>query len=50
MAVEAAEKPIGTRLCGDAVELRDGRAILIGGICKACGNQTLPRAPVCCVS
>jgi uncharacterized OB-fold protein len=50
MAVEAAETLARTRLCGDAVELRaDGRAVLIGGICKDCGNQTFPRAPVCCV-
>lgn len=27
----------------------DGRAILIGGICKDCGNRTFPRAAVCCV-
>jgi uncharacterized OB-fold protein len=49
MAVEAAETLARTRLCGDAAELRDGRAVLIGGICKDCGNQTFPRAPVCCV-
>ena len=49
LAVEAVEKPTGTRLCGDAAELRDGRAVLIGGICKDCSNQTFPRAPVCCV-
>src|SRR5437016_978247 len=49
LSVEAIEKPTGTRLCGDAAELRDGRAVLIGGICKDCGNQTFPRAPVCCV-
>ena len=49
MAVEAAETLARTPLCGDAAELRDGRAVLIGGICKECGNQTFPRAPVCCV-
>ena len=50
MAVEAIDKPTGTLLCGDAVEIgADGRAVLIGGICKDCGNQVFPRAPVCCV-
>jgi uncharacterized OB-fold protein len=49
MAVEVAETLARTRICGDAAELRDGRAVLIGGICKDCGNQTFPRAPVCCV-
>src|SRR5258708_32315421 len=49
MAVEAAETFVRTRLCGDAAELKDGRAVLIGGLCKDCGNQTFPRAPVCCV-
>src|ERR1700704_5883198 len=49
MAVEVAEKTGGTRLCGDAAEMRDGRAVLIGGICKECDNQTFPSAPVCCV-
>jgi uncharacterized OB-fold protein len=49
MAVEAEETLARTRLCGDAAELRDGRAVLIGGICKDCGNQTFPRAPVCWV-
>src|SRR5450755_2716695 len=50
MAVEAMGKPAGTRICGDAVEITaDGRAVLIGGLCKDCGNQTFPRAPVCCV-
>jgi uncharacterized OB-fold protein len=50
MAVEAMEEPAGTRLCGDAVEIAaDGSAVLIGGLCKDCGNQTFPRAPVCCV-
>jgi uncharacterized OB-fold protein len=50
LAVEAAETLARARLCGDAVELRaDGRAVLIGGICKDCGNQTFPRSPVCCV-
>ena len=42
MAVEA-ETLARTRLCGDAAELRDGRAVLIGGVCKQCGNQTFPR-------
>ena len=50
MAVEAMDKPNRTFLCGDAVELgADGRAVLIGGLCKDCGNQTFPRSPVCCV-
>ena len=50
MTVEAIEKPGGARLCGDAVEIgADGRAVLIGGICRDCGNQTFPRAPVCYV-
>ena len=49
MAVQAAETLAHTRLCGDAAELRDGRVVLIGGVCKDCGNQTFPRAPVCCV-
>jgi uncharacterized OB-fold protein len=40
----------GTLLCGDAVERgADGRAVLIGGACRDCGNQTFPRAPVCCI-
>jgi len=38
------------RLCGDAVEVNAlGQAVLMGGACKDCGNQTFPRAPVCCV-
>jgi uncharacterized OB-fold protein len=50
MAVETLEKAAGTRLCGDAVEVdAQGRAVLIGGRCADCGNQTFPRAPVCCV-
>ena len=50
MALEAVEKPARTLLCGDAVEVgTDGRAVLIGGACKDCGNQTFPRTPVCCV-
>lgn len=49
MAAEAAETLARARLCGDGAELQDGRAVLIGGICKECGNQTFPRAPVCCV-
>jgi uncharacterized OB-fold protein len=50
MPVEAMVKPGGTRLCGDAVQIGgDGRAVLIGGLCKDCGNQTFPRTPVCCV-
>jgi uncharacterized OB-fold protein len=50
MAVEAMDKLNRALLCGDAVELgADGRAVLIGGLCKDCGNQTFPRAPVCCV-
>ena len=50
MAVEEIDKPIGTLLCGDAVGIdAQGRAVLIGGVCKDCGNQTFPRAPVCCV-
>ena len=49
MTVEAVETLARTQLCGDAAELREGRAVLIGGVCKDCGNQTFPRAPVCCV-
>ena len=49
MTADAKEKPGRTRLCGDAVEIAgDGRAVLIGGRCKDCGNETFPRAPVCC--
>ena len=49
MNIEATGKPTGTRLCGDAVQIAvDGRAVLIGGVCKDCGNQTFPRTPVCC--
>jgi uncharacterized OB-fold protein len=48
MAIEALDKPAGTRLCGDAVEVgADGRAVLIGGHCRDCGNETFPRTPVC---
>jgi len=50
MAVEAIKKTSATRLCDDAVSIgADGRAVLIGGMCRDCGNQTFPRAPVCCV-
>jgi uncharacterized OB-fold protein len=50
MTVDALEQAGGTILCGDAVEMSaDGRAVLIGGACQDCGNQTFPRAPVCCV-
>ena len=50
MAIETIERLPGTLLCGDAVEIGSaGRAVLIGGVCKDCGNQTFPRAPVCCV-
>jgi uncharacterized OB-fold protein len=50
MAVETLEKPTGSRLCGDAVGVdAEGRAVLMGGRCADCGNQTFPRAPVCCV-
>jgi uncharacterized OB-fold protein len=50
MAVDAIDKPAPALLCGDAVEVgADGRAVLIGGTCKDCGNQTFPRSPVCCV-
>src|SRR5712672_93851 len=50
MTVDALQQPGGTLLCGDAVEVSaDGRAVLIGGACQHCGNQTFPRAPVCCV-
>jgi benzoylsuccinyl-CoA thiolase BbsA subunit len=50
MAVEAIKKTSATRLCGDAVSIgADGRAVLIGGMCRDCGNQTFPRAPVCCI-
>ena len=50
MTVETIENPKGTRLCGDAAAIdAHGRAVLIGGVCKDCGNQTFPRAPVCCV-
>jgi uncharacterized OB-fold protein len=49
MTVDAMEKSNGTRLCGDAAQIdADNRVVLIGGICKDCGNQTFPRAPVCC--
>ena len=49
MALEVTAKPAGTLLCGDAVEVgADGRAVLIGGRCADCGNETFPRAPVCC--
>jgi len=49
MAVAGIEKPTGMRLCGDAVQIgADGRAVLIGGVCADCGNETFPRAPVCC--
>jgi uncharacterized OB-fold protein len=38
------------RLGGEAFESQDdGRAALIGGACRDCGNRTFPRAPVCCV-
>lgn len=38
------------RLGGEAFESQDdGRAVLIGGVCRDCGNRTFPRAPVCCV-
>lgn len=49
MTVEAVENLARPQLCGDAAELREGRAVLIGGVCNDCGNQTFPRAPVCCV-
>jgi uncharacterized OB-fold protein len=50
MAVETKEQSNRSFLCGDAVRVDgDGRAVLIGGACKDCGNQTFPRAPVCCV-
>jgi uncharacterized OB-fold protein len=50
MAVDALDKPGGTLLCGDAVAIgADGLAVLVGGLCKDCSNQTFPRAPVCCV-
>jgi uncharacterized OB-fold protein len=50
MTVDALQQPGGTLLCGDAVAIAaDGRAALIGGVCQDCGNQTFPRAPVCCV-
>jgi uncharacterized OB-fold protein len=40
---------VSTRLCGDAMEVdAKGRAVLIGGACRDCGNRTFPRAPVCC--
>jgi uncharacterized OB-fold protein len=49
MTVATNEVTRGTLLCGDAVEIgADGRAILIGGRCADCGNETFPRAPVCC--
>jgi uncharacterized OB-fold protein len=50
MTVETMGTASGTRLCGDAVQVAaGGHAVLIGGVCKDCGNQTFPRAPVCCV-
>jgi len=49
MAVETLNKP-GTRLCGEAVDVdAQGRTALTGGRCADCGNETFPRAPVCCV-
>ena len=46
---EAAYKSV-VRLGGESFETGDdGRAVLIGGACKDCGNRTFPRAPVCCV-
>ena len=49
MAPDVSDKTV-TRLCGDAAEIgADGRTVLIGGVCKDCGNQTFPRTPVCCV-
>jgi uncharacterized OB-fold protein len=48
MTAETIEKAGGTRLCGDAAEIgTDGRVVLIGGVCKDCGHQSFPRAPVC---
>ena len=35
-------------LCGHAVELGpDGRAVLVGGVCKDCGARAFPAPPVC---
>jgi uncharacterized OB-fold protein len=49
MTLEATAKTTGTLLCGDAVEIgAGGHATLIGGRCADCGNETFPRAPVCC--
>jgi len=49
MTLEAPANPTGTLLCGDAVEIGAGEhATLIGGRCEDCGNETFPRAPVCC--
>lgn len=38
-----------TRLGGEHFETgEDGHAILLGGVCRDCGNHSFPRAPVCC--
>jgi uncharacterized OB-fold protein len=49
MTIAPKEATNGTLLCGDAVEIGpDQSAVLIGGRCADCGNETFPRAPVCC--
>jgi len=49
MPVDTISNPVGTLLCGDAVQISaDGHATLAGGRCTDCSNETFPRAPVCC--
>ena len=39
----------GTCLGAGSFEIRDdGSVVLIGGVCRDCGNPAFPRAPVCC--
>jgi hypothetical protein len=48
MATDTMEKTTRPLLCGDAVEIgADGRAVLVGGVCRDCGARAFPAPPVC---